>query len=113
MRSLSLIHRQERFFLSLSVKKMGGNVVPSLPTLEQSLCALKDAYSPNKGSYRIICPYLKPGQKRRIEACLGDVAIPILSSYWLYSCIDRCRALEVGSADDYDRLLFAPAVRFS
>ncbi len=91
---------------------MGGTVVPFLTSIESTIACYLQTGTLSLGHSYIICPYLKPGQKRRIEACLGDVAIPILSSYWLYSCIDRCRALEVESADDYDRLLFAPAVRF-
>ena len=96
-------------FLTLSVEKMGGKVASVHSPLEDSLSLFRS--SSTSGSRVIICPYLKPGQRQRVEACLGDAPIPIVSSYWLYACIDHCTCLSLATSDPYDRVLFTPGLR--
>ena len=104
--------RQEQFFLACSIRKMGGVVVPFLSSLESTLASHLQTQKLNPDTSFIICPYLKPGQRRRVEACLGDVPIPIVSSYWLYACIDHCTCLSLATSNPYDRVLFTPGLRF-
>ena len=105
----SLTRSQEQFFLTCSIEKMGGQVLPFLHTLEQTL----ETYAHNRSSEsvtHIICPYLRPGQRRRLQQCIGDSPISVLSSNWLYSCIDQYTCLPTTDLNPWDDLLFTPSV---
>ena len=104
-----LTARQEQFFLTCSVEKMGGRVLPFVQTLELTLETYAQRSSPNALTH-IICPYLRPGQRRRLQRCLGDYPAQILSSNWLYSCIDQYTCLSTSRLSPWDAQLFAPAV---
>lgn len=103
------IASQEQFFLTCSVEKMGGRVLPFVQTLERTLEIYTQQSSPNALTH-IICPYLRSGQRRRLQRCLGTYPAQILSSNWLYSCIDQYTCLSTSQLNPWDAQLFAPAV---
>ena len=103
------IASQEQFFLTCSVEKMGGRVLPFVQTLEHTLEIYTQQSSPHALTH-IICPYLRSGQRRRLQRCLGAYPAQILSSNWLYSCIDQYTCLSTSQLNPWDTQLFAPAV---
>ncbi|KNB42549.1 hypothetical protein JH06_3800 [Blastocystis sp. subtype 4] len=98
----------ERLFLSYSIELMGGKVLPFLNTLERTISEYISPRSSQGPLTHIICPYLKSGQRRRLVSILGNYPVSILSSNWLYSCIDQYSRLSTTQLNPWDSILFFP-----
>lgn len=114
--------------MSYAVSLMGGHSLPSLGTLEASIQAYTSpAVSPSSNALtmliliityivdrltHIICSYLNPSQRHRLESLLpASSDIVILSSNWLYSCVDQRTKLDIRNPDMWNSLLFRPSLR--
>lgn len=110
--------------MSYAVSLMGGHSLPSLGTLEASIQAYTSpSVSPSSNApilipysvdrlTHIICSYLNPSQRHRLESLLpASSEIVILSSNWLYSCVDQRAKLDIRNPDMWNSLLFKPSLR--
>lgn len=101
---------QEAFFLSCSVEKMGGKVLTSLSTFEETVASCIPPRNTQELVTHIICPYLTSGQRLRLQHLLGNYSVAILSSNWLYSCIDQYAYVQPNTSHIWKSLLFTPAI---
>lgn len=109
----SIMHSQESFFLSCSVEKMGGKVLTYLSSFEETIQSCIPPRNTQDLVTHIICPYLRHGQRTRLQRALGNYSVAILSSNWLYSCIDQYTYLQPHTSNLWNSLLFTPAIEYS
>lgn len=90
---------------------MGGKVLTPLSTFEETITS---SIPPNTQDpvTHIICPYLKSGQKSRLTRLLHGYSVPILSTNWLYSCVDQYSYLDPNTPDKWNSILFFPSLEY-
>ena len=88
---------------------MGGTVLTPSSTFEETITSsIPPQYTQGPVTH-IICPYLKNGQKTRLLHLLNGYSIPILSTNWLYSCVDQYTYLDPNTPDKWNSILFFPS----
>lgn len=108
--TLFFIHSQETFFLSCSVEKMGGTVLIPQSTIEDTITSCIPPRNTQGPVTHIICPYLKSGQRSRLQHLLGDYSVALLSTNWIYSCIDQYAYISQNTSNIWNSVLFTPSV---